>query len=331
VLDFVDLGVSDLYDAPLVEGYREVKWTGPRDLSSPLLPGGTINVSWGGSAPARSFLDIDVAARIRGKWSGWFELARWTSEMTETVRRISHGKQTGPFGQINVDTYENTTDYPVNAWQVRVKCYGSAKLDWLTVQGANPQTWRLASHSRTTRRIKLGVPVRSQYEFRGGEAWCGAVSALGILEYFGVAPRRRIADVVSGVYDETYDGTGNWSFLAAYLSTHLRGVGKRAFIQNVASMRDVELYLLDGNPVIASLAWDNTSPDARMHLGNGIPKTDGHLMVVDGVHGAWVLVQDPATVGSHAMRNVSRRYLRDQFECRLSESSNGTIIAISDL
>lgn len=304
----------------------------PRAFNEPLRSGGTINLSWGAEAPVGSSMDVIMRVAARSGWSKWFHHSLWTRYNVDNLQRTSYDEQTGPFGEILVDTYENTSRRSLHQWQTGVVCRGAARLWWMNIQIAHSQQW-----SRTSRPLgggvsPLGVPVQSQYRYEGGESWCGAVSALGILEYFGVAPGKGLADVVEGVYDLGYNGTGNWSFLAAYLSTRLQPIRKRAIVQVVSSVREIEeKYLQRGHPVIASLKWNNTSVRAADHLDGGIDQTGGHLLVVEGTQERRVLTKDPATTKDENHTNVARAYRRDQFEERLIESSNGSIIAITDL
>lgn len=306
--------------------------SGPRLLSATLQPGGNINVSWGARACPGAYVDIQLSVEANKQWSPWFTVGRWTEETNvRRLKRTSFSDQSAVFGKMDVDTYRNPGTY-VTGWRIRANCYGPSELFWMTVQVADRKRFLHGSLPLTGAPTHLDVPVISQYSIRGGKVHCGPASAHGILSGYGVASDAGVAgarEVIRGTVDRDYLG-GNWAFMAAYMSAKLRSIGKRAFIQNVSSLRDIEMYLQDGYPVIASLAWDNTSRFTSDHLRGGIQKTDGHLLVVVGTKGSRVLVMDPATT-RRDRSDVARSYLRKAFERQLINSSNGTIIAVSEL
>jgi len=315
-------------------GMRGLETTGVA-LRECLLPGGTLIPSWGVSVPRGCFIEVKLAVRIDRQWSSWFSIARWACENPGDAPRTSYGNQHNWFGAIETDTYRNTTGKPVTHWRARVELHGDnerLKLNWMTLQAADRPVLVQESEPLFPSIRPLPVPVESQYAYEGGHEWCAALCAVGVLRYFdpNLGLRDPVGHAVRHLFDERYEGTGNWSFIAAYLSARLEHLGKRAYVRNFSSLIDVEFRLSRGFPVIASLAWDNTSPDPALHLPGGIAKTDGHLLVITGIEHDQVVVMDPATTrADHS--DVARAYPREHFERRWLDASNGAAIVTASL
>jgi len=143
---------------------------------------------------------------------------------------------------------------------------------------------------------ELDVPLVSQYvpaspDERG---WCAPASLAMLLGAHGCAAR--LADVVAGVFDRAYNGTGNWTFGTAYVAT-------RGFAACAAFLRDlvtVEAFVAAGLPLALSVSW---AGDALP--GAALAQSDGHILVVRGFDPAGdVIVNDPA---QPAVRHVYPR------------------------
>jgi hypothetical protein len=114
-------------------------------------------------------------------------------------------------------------------------------------------------------------------------------------------------------YDHGYDGTGNWSFNAAYAA---RLVG-RADVERLPDLRAVERLVADGVPVVISIAFAS-----GQLTGAPISASDGHLLVVVGFTADGdVVVNDPA---ADSPAGVRRTYDRAQLERAWLSASTGT-------
>jgi Peptidase_C39 like family len=118
----------------------------------------------------------------------------------------------------------------------------------------------------------LDVPALSQYaeepEQRG---WCSPASLAMIHAYHGADGS--VAQTARGVFDRAYNGTGNWSFNAAYSGR----LGFRAVVAHLCNL-DQAARLIERNlPLAISYSWA-----AGELPGAPLPHSDGHLAVLCG-------------------------------------------------
>lgn len=124
-----------------------------------------------------------------------------------------------------------------------------------------------------------------------------------------------VLTAVRGVWDEAYDGAGNWAFNTAWAAAH----GYEAFLDTLPDLRAGEELLAAGEPFIASVTFDAAElPEAGYETG-------GHLLVVSGVTADGdVRVHDPAAPTAAAVR---RAYPRAAFErAWLSREGSGGLV-----
>jgi hypothetical protein len=131
----------------------------------------------------------------------------------------------------------------------------------------------------------LDVPPLSQYlaAFPGERGWCSAASLAMLLQFHGVDAD--VPTVARGVFDASYDGTGNWAFNAAYAGAR----GLRAAAAYLRGIDHVAAFVAAGLPVAISIGW---SPGQLP--GAPLEHSDGHLIVVLGLDEAHAFVNDPA-------------------------------------
>jgi hypothetical protein len=133
---------------------------------------------------------------------------------------------------------------------------------------------------------ELEVPQRSQYDaaFPGVRGWCAPASLAMLLGANGITVS--LADVVAGVFDRSYNGTGNWTFAIAYAAS--RGLaGAAAYLRDLVT---AETFIAAGIPIAVSISW---SGDALP--GAPIAQSDGHIVVIRGfAANGDVIVNDPA-------------------------------------
>ncbi|HEX3731770.1 MAG TPA: C39 family peptidase [Mycobacteriales bacterium] len=301
-----------------------------------------------------------------GTWSGWYNLGNWSSASTRnpdgsiTSRRGSVANQEDATGSIDQDTYWAKDNASVRSYRVRevlhVDDNASPQVRQFSVVASDPTKKAETPTSQTTmrRKIDLPVPALSQYvhngeytQFdQGGAAWCSPTAVSMVLRYYRSGPTaKQIADLppdaafnahhrVDGEVDyaayHIFDNgspeknTGDWPFNTAYAASF----GLDASVRQYNSLRDIEAWIKRGVPIIVTLKWDNTSPDAGNHLdGTSIEKTSGHLMVVRGfTENGDVIANDPASpAGNQQVRHV---YNRAQFEHRWITSKHGTVYVI---
>jgi hypothetical protein len=226
-------------------------------------------VSWNTAAPSGGI--ALVAHRTDGSVSEPLRYARWSPG----ERRSLDGADAKT--RIAVDLLRS--DVPLSGIGVA----STVHLDAIAVSTPPPD----AQHPIRGRAAALDVPELTQYvpahpDERG---WCSAASLAMLLRYHGIDVDVDVAAVARGVFDASYNGTGNWAFNAAYAGA--RGV--RAAAAYLRGIDHVAAFVAAGFPVAISIGWET-----GQLAGAPLERSDGHLIVVRGVDAAHVLVNDPA-------------------------------------
>jgi hypothetical protein len=248
--------------------------------------------SWNGAGEE---ISLQVRVQIHARWSPWFSFGRWSS----TGAKASLARQEAEgFGKLSTDTLTLTEQ--TTTWQMQVQLRrATLKRAWLC--GAMPSARSAEPAHLPAWGIDLPVPGLSQMIYEGGKVWCSPTSLAMVMAYWG--HRESIPEqVVPGVYDPVYDGTGNWPFNTAYAGAR----GFVAWVDRLPGFADLERWIARGVPVICSVAY------SREWLPNAVyPLTGGHLLVVRGFTEAGdVICNDPAADSDDGVRVV---YQRDLF------------------
>ena len=168
----------------------------------------------------------------------------------------------------------------------------------------------------------LDVPRLSQMTYRdaGGAGWCSPTAVSMVLAHAGRLPLGvDLPAAAREVFDPAYDGTGNWSFNAAWAAT----LAAHAFVTRLHDLRDAERFVDAGIPLVASVAY----PEGAL-TGAAVRGTDGHLLVICGfTHTGDVVVNDPA---APTERTVRRTYARGELERAWLGGSGGLVYVIHD-
>ncbi|HEU0128352.1 MAG TPA: C39 family peptidase, partial [Pseudonocardiaceae bacterium] len=164
----------------------------------------------------------------------------------------------------------------------------------------------------------------------GGEAWCSPTSTSMLLGYWNRLPTKRQYAWVKDSYRQPwvdyaarntfawgYDGTGDWPFNTAYAARF----GLDAFVTQLRSLREAELFIRAGIPLVASIGFGSGELD-----GAPISSTSGHLLVIRGfTQRGKVIVNDPA---APTARTVHRVYKRGQFENAWLDTTGGVVYVV---
>lgn len=161
---------------------------------------------------------------------------------------------------------------------------------------------------------ELDLPAISQYDaaFPGARGWCAPASLAMLLGAHGIDVT--LATAVDGVFDRSYNGTGNWTFAIAYAAS--RGLtGAAAYLRDLVT---VEAFVAAGLPLALSISWRG---DALP--GAPVAASEGHLLVVRGfMENGDVIVNDPA------QPDVRHVYDRDAFaRCWLDHGGVALLVA----
>lgn len=324
-------------------------WTSPPVGINPI---DTLNPSWQAITPPGSSVNSELRIYNSHGWSPWFQMGLWTFGNTP-VRTSTNGQKDLVFGRVFTDTYVNTTNNPVRAYQTRMVLNASGNnrpvVRQVAVQAATTRAFTQVSPTTMRHKIDLPVPRLSQYVLEGaypaygggGEAWCSPTGIAMVLRYYGTGPsdsdinalppdpvldsiphraNGEAAYAAIHTYDTAYEGTGNWPFNTAYAAHYNLDTAVRVF----PDLRSIEAEIKRGNPVEVSIAWDNTNANPSDDLpGTGIARSDGHLIVIRGfTANGDVITNDPATHAGNS--DVRRVYNRVAFERQWLNASNGT-------
>jgi len=318
------------WDDPYSSGgsvtYEYGQWTSP--WVSPGFGMNTIVPSWSLTTPTGTWARIEARVKRGSTVGSWDTLANWALN-TSTIRRSSSQSQADDLASIDVDTLRSRGD-AFDGWQLRatlLRKKGSTATPALkSVSGvaASYSTKALSTTSATTMTATkvLNVPTYSQMIHRGefpaygggGAAWCSPTTTVMLLRYWRSGPTSAdyaFADEYDDPwvdhaavysYDYRYDGTGNWSFSAAYAGRWLD-----AYVTRVSSLRDAENLIKAGVPVGAAIKFGS-----GQLTGAPLNSTAGHLVAVVGFTSAGnVVVNDPAASSNSTVR---RTYRRGEFE-----------------
>ncbi len=300
--------------------------------------------SYNASTPIGTFVEISVrGVTSGGKRSSWDSLGRWAGHDVN-FHRMSLGPQRDDVSRVAVDTLVTDPGVTLRSWQLRLTLMrraGTAKTPTVTMLAA------VASHlpsSSTTSRPgpgagrDLAVPRYSQEIHAGeypsynggGEAWCSPTSTSMALAFWNRGPTPQQYSWVHDGYAQPwvdyaarftyawgYDGTGDWPFNTAYAGRF----GVDAFVTRLRSLREAELFIAAGIPLVASITFGRGELD-----GAPITSTSGHLLVIRGfTRSGNVIVNDPAGRDGGHVRHV---YRRGQFENAWVDATGGVVYVI---
>jgi hypothetical protein len=283
--------------------------------------------SYNAKTPVGTFIEISVRGKPgSGSASSWDSLGRWAAH-DESFHRMSLGSQTDDSSRVAVDTLVTDVGVTYTSWQLRVSLFRKAstsKTPSVTMIGAMasrlPRGSAATSKPGPARGTDLAVPRYSQMIHEGeypqwnggGEAWCSPTSTSMVVAYWDRGPTPKQYAWVKQAYRQPwvdyaarytyasgYDGTGMWPFNTAYSGRF----GLDSFVTRLRSLREAELFIEAGIPVVASIAFDPGELD-----GAPIGSTSGHLLVIRGfTAGGKVIVNDPAAPTARTVRRVYRR------------------------
>ncbi|HEY1977191.1 MAG TPA: C39 family peptidase [Candidatus Baltobacteraceae bacterium] len=158
----------------------------------------------------------------------------------------------------------------------------------------------------------LDVPTRSQYVKEGERGWCSAASLSMVNAYHGVDVS--VEDTARAIFDRAYNGTGNWSFNAAFSGS----LGLRAVVGHFRNLDHAQRLIERNLPLVLSYSW---APGELP--GAPIERSDGHLVVLTGFTSTGdCAVNDPAAPHVRAV------YPRAAIE-RIWQRNNGVAFVIA--
>ncbi|HEX6507034.1 MAG TPA: peptidase C39 family protein [Chloroflexota bacterium] len=287
--------------------------------------------SWDATTPPGTWLEVHARLRVASGWTAWYRLPIWASG-TGTVHRHSvDGQRDVATDTIGLGPGREATAYQLELtlFTVNVRVSPSVRLV-AAIASHDASRWPGSAPDRSVWGIDLPVPRRSQMLPRyrglrfggGGEAWCSPTSTSMVMAYWAAMLHRPellqpVPAVAAGVYDATYDSTGNWPFNTAYAASF----GLTAFVTRMSSMRTLEEWIGRRVPIVISVAF---KPGELP--GEPLGSSDGHLMVVRGfTRSGDAIVNDPAAADDGGVRMI---FSRAALERVWQQGSHGTAYVI---
>lgn len=208
--------------------------------------------------------------------------------------------------EFSVDTDTLMTSSPQSAFSIR--------LEW---EGYEPN-WKMVSVCLSKKGLTqepagdlrawgtvIEAPRRAQMNYPNGHVICSATSTSMVLAHWAEVLGRPVLDedvpaVCKGVYDDSYGGTGNWSFNTSYAGSM---PGVRSAVSRFWGIGQLERWIVRGLPVVCSVSYDLLQGKGKKGV------SDGHLVVLVG----FTAEGDP--IFNDPGRNVVRMaYKREHFD-----------------
>ncbi|MDP8951850.1 MAG: peptidase C39 family protein [Actinomycetota bacterium] len=292
----------------------------------------TLVPSWEAATPPGTWMELEVRVGSGGAWTPWFDMGVWASG-TESVWRHSVDGQWSGAWEVLTDTLQSNGAAYADAYQYRLTLFTEQLGVSPSVRGVSVVASDSYRHGENLGAgsgswgWEIEVPARSQMVYPdGGEIWCSPTSLSMVMAYWAgqtgdPSLDQSVPVVAAGTYDHVYGGWGNWPFNTAYASAY----GLDAAVSRFSSIEQVERWIEMGVPVVASIAWDNTS-SGRQLSGAPLAWSDGHLLVIRGFDSSGnVIVNDPAGSDDSDVRRV---YNRDEFTRAWFSGSGGVVYLV---
>lgn len=256
------------------------------------IPWTELIASWNAETPEGGYLKVEVCAWHSDRATKWFAMGLWSGDPTQNPRESVRGQK---HSDGNVDTDTLGLSKPAERVQVRVTLGGRGKskprlnflsLSLLEVEVAPaPLPPNRAAWGKT-----IDVPERSQMTYENGSVLCSPTTVSMLLAFWSKQTRRPdldhdVPEVVQGVYDPKWEGTGNWVFNTAYAGSL---PGMRAYTTRLSDVSELEDFVARGIPVGLSLCYNRLRGKSR--------EPSGHLVVCVGfTKEGDAVINDPGT------------------------------------
>lgn len=240
--------------------------------------------SWRATTPTGSFLEVVVT--IDGHS---FTLGKWR-EGEAGIFRNSRNGQKHTVGDVSTDTFIAASPRKKGSLKLILAPDEAGRLPkvdrlWLSAS----QSVQEDGSGALPEIQPLDVPYRAQMSYPGGDVLCSPTSLSMVLAYWSKTLDRPVIDrdvpeVQKNVYDPVYKGCGNWSFNTSYAASL---PGMTGYVSRLRGTSDLAAWLERGVPVVCSISYDLLKGKDKRGQG------DGHLVVVVGMKGGKIILNDP--------------------------------------
>lgn len=282
-------------------------------------------VSWDSEAAPDAWLKIEARGIYPDHETKYYTMGIWSKDSADHPRTSVRDQKDGD-GTVKEDTL--VLNRPGPDLQLRVtlcaldgKARPSLKFLGLSFCDTHLQPAPLPPNRAAWGKI-IDTPELSQFPYPGSSGWCSPTSLTMVLRRWSNVLHRTdmnvdVPEVVDGIYDEAYGGTGNWPFNTAYAGSF---PGMRAYVARFSDISELEDWIVAGIPVIISARWDWLLP--------GRPyDAEGHLTVCIGfTESGDLVINDPA---AHFDRGQKVRHIyKRQDVIKAWSSSHNTVYLV---
>ena len=249
-------------------------------------------VSWNADMPAGAYLKVEVRAIYPDRATGFYIMGLWSGDPARHPRE-SVPNQEDADGNVDTDTL--ALQQPAGRLQLRLTLGGDTgqkpRMKFVSVSLLNSKV-ALAPlpPNRDAWGKTIDVPERSQMAYENGDVLCSPATVSMLLVYWSKKLKqpcfdRDVPEVVKGVFDPKWEGTGNWVFNTAYAGSFK---GMRACAARLSDVAELEDWIARGLPVGLSVCYNRLRGKSR--------EPSGHLVVCVGFTKTGdVIVNDPGT------------------------------------
>lgn len=251
-------------------------------LTSPIIETGInwdeLVISWNADLKPTDWLEVKARAIYPDHTTKWFTFGQW-SVAPQIHERASVKRQRDADGTMDTDTL--ILEQPVNRVQVRITLGSTTRtkprLKFLSLSVLDA---KYQPPARPPNRAAWGklieVPKRSQMDYPNGKVLCSATTTSMLLTYWSRQLNRPglnvdVPEVVQGIFDPVWDGTGNWIFNTAYAGSFR---WMRAYTTRLLDLTELETLIAHGIPVGLSVCSNRLNARSRT--------PSGHLVVLVG-------------------------------------------------
>ena len=263
-------------------------------------------VSWNADAPKGTYINVEAQAISSDHTTKYYTMGKWSPDNKPFARTSVRGQKDAD-GNVKEDTMALTKS--ADATQIRVTLGGTngalPTLKFLGLSFANTKAEPVVREpDRAAWGKIISTPGISQNAYPQEQGWCSPTSLTMVLQHWSKQLNRPemhldVPQVAASVYDDEYDGTGNWPFNTAFAGSF---PGMRSYVTRFDSISELEDWVNAGIPVIISAPWHMLEP-GRPNTGNG------HLTVCIGfTKDGDVVDNDP---GTNPLKSVQHIYKRD--------------------
>jgi len=249
-------------------------------------------VSWNAEMSSGTSLKLEARAIYPGRATKWFNLGLWSTDPEKRPRKSVKGQRDAD-GNVETDTM--VLEQPTDKVQVRITLIGERrkkpKLKFLSLSLLDSTASRATlPPNRTAWGKVVDVPERSQMAYENGGVLCSPTTVSMLLAHWSYQLGRPglncdVPEVVSGVFDPVWGGTGNWAFNTAYAGSFR---GMRAYTTRLSDVSELEGFIARGIPVGLSLCYNRLRGKSR--------EPSGHLVVCVGfTKDGDAILNDPGT------------------------------------